>query len=124
MALFFTAYICNLLATPLDDQLSYEWARAPGYWQLPLPRAFERRLSLWHAANLARAAAAGGVWALVCYRGSARVVGAVLEERRARDGAVAAVAERLGGGGAGAAAAAAAVTGYGGDGALPPISAG
>lgn len=133
IGLFSAAYACNLVATPLDDQLSYEWARDPRFWQqLPgfkaATPAFGPRLALWHAANLARAAACGAAWALVCYRSSPRVVGAVLEERRARSereaggmaGPGAAAVGRLGslGGGGGG------VMGYGSDGALPPIAAG
>jgi hypothetical protein len=86
MALFVVAYVINLVATPMDDQLTYEAARSPGYWQLPLLRAFQSRLALWHVANLARVCACGAAWGLVCYRASPRVVGAVYASRGAGQG--------------------------------------
>jgi hypothetical protein len=91
MSLFAAAYVCNLVATPLDDQLTYEFSRIPSYWQLPLAPAFTSRLALWHALNLARAAACGAAWALVCYRASPRVVLGVAAARGGGGG--------LGGGG-------------------------
>lgn len=68
MLLYFLAYTCNLLATPLDDQLAFEAHRDPGFYTLPLPAAFESRLGLWHALNLVRVVACGLAWVLVCYR--------------------------------------------------------
>jgi hypothetical protein len=80
--LFAAAYACNLAATPLDDQLAYEYARDPGYWTRgPLPPAFSARLSAWHALNLARAAACGAAWAAACYRASPRIVVAAAAAR-------------------------------------------
>jgi hypothetical protein len=73
--LFAAAYTCNLVAAPLDDQLTFEHARDPAFWAAgPLPPAFKRRLGAWHALNLARAGACGAAWALACYRASPRVV--------------------------------------------------
>jgi len=82
LALFALAYVCNLLATPLDDQLTYEHARLPSYWQLPLTSAFSTRLALWNTLNLLRVAGVGGAWALVCYRASPRVVIAAAAARQ------------------------------------------
>lgn len=83
MLLYFLAYTCNLLATPLDDQLAFEAKRNPGFYTLPLPAAFESRLALWHGLNLARVVACGLAWVLVCYRSNHFVMLRVFEARRA-----------------------------------------
>lgn len=83
MLLYFLAYTCNLLATPLDDQLAFEAHRDPGFYTLLLPAAFERRLGLWHGLNLVRVVACGLAWVLVCYRSNHFVMLRVFEARRA-----------------------------------------
>lgn len=82
MLLYFLAYTCNLLATPLDDQLAFEARRDPGFYELPLPAAFESRLGIWHGLNLVRVVACGLAWVLVCYRSNHFVMLRVFEARR------------------------------------------
>lgn len=83
MLLYFLAYTCNLLATPFDDQLAFKAHRDPGFYTLPLPTAFERRLGLWHGLNLVRVVACSLAWVLVCYRSNHFVMLRVFEARRA-----------------------------------------
>lgn len=45
LGLYLLAYVCNLLATPIDDQLTFEARRDLGYWALPLQQAFLRKVS-------------------------------------------------------------------------------
>lgn len=82
MLLYLLAYTCNLLATPLDDQLSYEARRDPTYYKLLLPAAFEARLGVWHALNLIRVMCCGLAWVMVCYRSNPFVMLKVFEARR------------------------------------------
>lgn len=82
MLLYFLAYTCNLLATPLDDQLAFEARRDPAFYELPLPAAFESRLGIWHGLNLVRVVACGLAWVLVCYRSNHFVMLRVFEARR------------------------------------------
>lgn len=84
MLLYFLAYTCNLLATPLDDQLAYEARRDPLFFTLPLPAAFQRRLALWHVLNLIRVITCGLAWVLVCYRSNHFVMLKVFEARAAQ----------------------------------------
>jgi hypothetical protein len=85
MLLYVLAYTCNLLATPLDDQLAFEARRDPGFYLLPLPAPFEGRLSLWHALNLVRVIACGLAWVLVCYRSNHFVMLRVFEARSTQE---------------------------------------
>lgn len=91
MVLYFLAYTCNLLATPLDDQLALEARRDPKFFTLPMPTALERRLGLWHALNLTRVVACGLAWVLVCYRSNHFVMLKVFEARRSAAAAGASV---------------------------------
>lgn len=83
MLLYFLAYTCNLLATPLDDQLAFEARRDAAFCTLPLPAAFEKRLGLWHALNLVRVVTCGLAWVLVCYRSNHFIMLKVFEARKA-----------------------------------------
>jgi hypothetical protein len=85
MLMYFLAYTCNLLATPLDDQLAFEARRDPAFYTLPLPAPFEGRLSLWHALNLVRVIACGLAWVLVCYRSNHFVMLRVFEARSTQE---------------------------------------
>jgi hypothetical protein len=82
MLLYFLAYTCNLLATPLDDQLAFEAHRDAAFYTLPLPAAFEKRLGLWHALNLVRVVTCGLAWVLVCYRSNHFIMLKVFEARK------------------------------------------
>jgi hypothetical protein len=82
MLLYFLAYTCNLLATPLDDQLAFEARRDAAFYTLPLPAAFEKRLKLWHALNLVRVVTCGLAWVLVCYRSNHFIMLKVFEARQ------------------------------------------
>ncbi|KAF6266373.1 hypothetical protein COO60DRAFT_1697360 [Scenedesmus sp. NREL 46B-D3] len=68
LGLYLLAYVCNLLATPIDDQLTFEARRDLGYWALPLQQAFLRKVSMWQVLNLLRIVSCGLAWAVVCYR--------------------------------------------------------
>lgn len=82
MLLYFAAYTCNLLATPMDDQFAYEARRDPMFYTLPLPEAFERKLGLWHALNLVRVVCCGLAWIGTTYRSNHFIMLKVFEARR------------------------------------------
>jgi hypothetical protein len=42
--MYLLAYVCNLLATPIDDQLTFEARRDWGYWEQPLQQSFVRKV--------------------------------------------------------------------------------
>jgi hypothetical protein len=86
LLLYLLAYTANLLATPLDDQLSFEARRDPGFARtVPLPASIEARLPAWHALNLVRVLACGLAWALVCYRSNPFLMLRVYEARRQQE---------------------------------------
>eukprot|EP00879_Flechtneria_rotunda_P014974 GHRR01015644.1.p1 GENE.GHRR01015644.1~~GHRR01015644.1.p1 ORF type:complete len:535 (+),score=185.66 GHRR01015644.1:276-1880(+) len=94
LLLFLLAYICNLLATPIDDQLTYEARRDLTYWMLPLPAGFVTKVSLWQVLNLLRLISCGLAWALVCYRCNPYVMMMVLAARHEQAGAAAGIMQQ------------------------------
>lgn len=45
LALYLLAYVCNLIATPIDDQLTFEARRDVNYWALPLQQSFLNKVT-------------------------------------------------------------------------------
>jgi hypothetical protein len=78
LLLYGTAYICNIILTPLDDRFTYEYNRVPEFWSQDLPRSFQQRLVMWHSLNLIRIICCGLAWVFVCYRASPHTVIAVV----------------------------------------------
>ena len=99
LLLYATAYICNVLLTPLDDTFTYEYKRVATFYQQQLPPAFMKKVSVWHALNLVRLAACGLAWGLVCYRSSPHVVAALLKEGGQLEAEIAAALALADGGG-------------------------
>ncbi|WIA15492.1 hypothetical protein OEZ85_002130 [Tetradesmus obliquus] len=64
LALYLLAYAANLLATPIDDQLTFEARRDVGYWALPLQQAFVKKVNMWQVLNLLRIVSCGLAWAV------------------------------------------------------------
>jgi hypothetical protein len=54
LGLYLLAYVCNLLATPIDDQLTFEARRDVGYWALPLQQAFVKKVGWPESSTAAR----------------------------------------------------------------------
>jgi hypothetical protein len=78
LLLYGTAYICNIILTPLDDRFTYEYNRVPEFWAQDLPRSFQQRVVIWHSLNLIRIICCGLAWVFVCYRASPHTVIAVI----------------------------------------------
>jgi hypothetical protein len=57
--------MAQVLCTPLDDELTYEYNRNPNFWQLTFSSAFKKRLALWNALNVLRTVCVGLAWLLV-----------------------------------------------------------
>ncbi|KAG2430374.1 hypothetical protein HYH02_013736 [Chlamydomonas schloesseri] len=112
---YLVAYVASVLCTPLDDELTYESDRNPGFWQLTWASGFKRRFSTWNLLNVVRTIFIGIAWCLACYQLSPAVYAAALraEMRAARrqhalmaagaagPAGLALVADHRGGGGGG-----------------------
>jgi hypothetical protein len=80
LGLYLLAYVVNLLATPIDDQLTFEARRDLGYWALPLQQAFVKKvgeggLVVTTVACLCCVCVWGAYWALPLQQAFVKKVG-------------------------------------------------
>lgn len=54
VVVYLIAYVLTVVATPIDDNMTYEYKRQATFYQLPLTQRFERQLTVWQGLNIAR----------------------------------------------------------------------
>jgi hypothetical protein len=89
---YLLAYAATILATPTEDQLSYESSRDLAWWRGDLGQGFDRKMQLWHVLNVIRLVTSAAGWLMLCYRLSP----SVLHQELSRDQARLAAARELG----------------------------